>query len=185
MKPITTPSVASVPIPQSQVPDRKLSEHFSLSEFLRSETAESRHIDMTPSDHVLASLEALCIHVLEPLRALLGTHYEQETPLVVTSGYRPPALNAAVGGVPGSQHLSGEAADLVVPRRPVIEISRLAAGARSLPYDQCIHEFGRWTHISYAHARGADLQRHNAFTIYKGRDGVVDAAVGIEPVAGL
>ncbi len=166
-------------------PAIKLSEHFALSEFLRSATAERQHIDMTPSDPVVDALQALCVNVLEPLRALLSKHYERETPLMVTSGYRPPDLNAAVGGVPGSQHIGGEAADLVVPGRPVIEVSRLAAGARSLPYDQCIHEFGRWTHISYAHARGVGLQRHDALTIFKGRDGVVHDAAGIEPVPSL
>jgi len=36
-------------------------------------------------------------------------------PLKVTSGYRPPDINAAVGGAPGSLHLYGKAMDIYCP----------------------------------------------------------------------
>lgn len=89
--------------------DIQLSTHFKLSEFLRSETASARGIDNTPSIEVVSNLQQLCVNVLEPLRAYFNT------PIVVSSGYRSPALNKAVGGSATSQHMTGEAADLRIP----------------------------------------------------------------------
>ena len=86
--------------------DIQLTTHFSLSEFLKSSTASARGIDNTPSLEVVSNLQQLSIHVLEPLRAYFNT------PIVVSSGYRSPALNKAVGGSATSQHMTGEAADL-------------------------------------------------------------------------
>lgn len=93
--------------------DIQLSTHFKLSEFLRSETASARGIDNTPSLEVVSNLQQLCINVLEPLRAYFNT------PIVVSSGYRSPALNKAVGGSATSQHMTGEAADLRIPSEAV------------------------------------------------------------------
>ena len=89
--------------------DIQLTPHFRLSEFLKSSTASARGIDNTPSLEVVSNLQQLCIHVLEPLRAYFNT------PIVVSSGYRSPALNKAVGGSATSQHMTGEAADLRIP----------------------------------------------------------------------
>ena len=88
----------------------KLSEHFDLNEFTRSATADRLHIDNTIPDELIPNLKNLCEQVLEPLRQHFGT------PVVISSGYRCPALNKAVGGVPNSQHLTGEAADIVLPK---------------------------------------------------------------------
>ena len=94
----------------------KLSEHFDLNEFTRSATADRLHIDnsLNPSDptgqSIINNLRNLCEQVLEPLRQHFGI------PVVISSGYRCPALNKAVGGVPNSQHLTGEAADIVMPK---------------------------------------------------------------------
>ena len=94
----------------------KLSEHFDLNEFTRSATADRLHIDnsLNPSDptgqSIINNLRNLCEKVLEPLRQHFGI------PVVISSGYRCPALNKAVGGVPNSQHLTGEAADIVLPK---------------------------------------------------------------------
>lgn len=93
----------------------KLTDHFSLSEFTRSSTADRLHINNTidlsvPSGQsVFKNLKNLCEQVLEPLREHFGI------PVVICSGYRCPQLNKAVGGVPNSQHLKGEAADIVLP----------------------------------------------------------------------
>ena len=93
----------------------KLSEHFSLREFIRSSTAESlgldNSVDPTTAQGVTVTrnLAILCAEVLEPLREHVGR------PIVVTSGYRCKALNKAIGGVANSQHLVGEAADLSIP----------------------------------------------------------------------
>ena len=57
---------------------------------------------------VIENLKALCMEVLQPLRDYLGK------PVVISSGYRSEEVNRAVGGVKGSQHLKGEAADIHV-----------------------------------------------------------------------
>lgn len=84
----------------------KLSEHFTLEELTRSATAKARGIDNTPTERDKANLKRLAAEVLEPLRKMAGV------PIIVTSGYRCPKLNAAVGGEPTSQHMRGEAADI-------------------------------------------------------------------------
>lgn len=84
----------------------KLSEHFTLEELTRSATAKARGIDNTPTERDKNNLKRLAAEVLEPLRKMAGV------PIIVTSGYRCPKLNAAVGGEPTSQHMRGEAADI-------------------------------------------------------------------------
>lgn len=86
-----------------------LSKHFKLSEFTRSATASAKKIDNTPSLEIVSNLQQLCIHVLEPLRE------HSNCPITISSGYRCPALNKAVGGVATSQHMAGEAADIHLP----------------------------------------------------------------------
>lgn len=83
-----------------------LSEHFTLDEMTRSQTATEKRIDNTPSDAAVRNLKILCTQVLEPVRAKIGR------PIVITSGYRCAKLNAAVGGVPKSYHTKGMAADI-------------------------------------------------------------------------
>lgn len=87
----------------------KLTEHFQLSEFTRSSTADRRHIDNSIPTELIPNLKNLCKQVLEPLRQ----HFN--TPIVISSGYRCPALNRAVGGAVNSQHMTGEAADIHIP----------------------------------------------------------------------
>ena len=95
--------------------DIHLSEHFLLSEFTRSSTAERLGIDNSldasnPLDQdVINNLRNLCEQVLEPLRVHAGQ------PIIISSGYRSPALNQALRGAPRSQHLTGEAADIRLP----------------------------------------------------------------------
>ena len=90
----------------------QLTEHFNLKEFTRSSTAKARAINNTLSPtaeadlSVIRNLKNLCVQVLEPLREHISR------PLVISSGYRSPRLNAAVGGAANSQPLSCMAADL-------------------------------------------------------------------------
>ena len=73
-------------------------------------------------------------------------------PIVVTSGYRCPELNKAVGGVKSSQHVKGEAADLVgenkAETKKIFEIAKEIGN-----YDQLLFETNKagsvWVHISY------------------------------------
>lgn len=120
-----------------------LSKHFQLSEFTHSDTAEKRNIDNTPTPDEVGNLLRLCDHILEPLRAKL------DKPIHITSGYRCPKLNKAVGGVANSAHVQGLAADIQVKGMSVEELFNTIASSE-LPYDQVIQEFGRWVHVAIA-----------------------------------
>lgn len=121
----------------------QLSPHFSLSEFTRSQAAVrlGREVVVEAGSEVFGNLGRLCLTVLEPLRIIVGE------PVVILSGFRPEWLNSLVGGSRTSDHLLGLAADLVVPGRTPLEVCELVRGA-GLPFRQCIHEFGRWCHLS-------------------------------------
>ena len=80
--------------------------YFTLAELLKSDTAKKKGIDNTPSFEIVDHLRELTDTVLDPLRAAWGK------PIRVSSGYRSPRLNTAVGGAPTSVHQIGFAADL-------------------------------------------------------------------------
>ena len=92
-----------------------LTPHFSLAEFERSATAQRLGIDNSVPEKYIPSLRNLCRQVLEPLRQFAAQ------PVVISSGYRCQALNTAIyqGTTPNSrsQHLRGEAADIMAPKR--------------------------------------------------------------------
>lgn len=118
-----------------------LTKHFTLAEL----TTTSTGLRNVPPASALCALKALCVAVLEPWRERCG-------PLRVTSGYRSAAVNAAVGGAATSQHLRGEAAD-VVPLRGRLqawdELGLLMVAG--LPVDQAIiYEGLPHVHVSYS-----------------------------------
>ncbi len=107
-----------------------ISKDFSYREFERSEVADAKHIcNVITSFDVRDSIQALTENVLQPLRDAWWK------PLKVNSGYRCKALNAAVGGVPTSQHVKGEAADIAAG--DPVKLARLAVKL-GLPFDQMI-----------------------------------------------
>ena len=121
--------------------------YFTMNELTASATARRKGIDNTPDETVKANLEALVKNVLDPLREAWGK------PIIVTSGYRCPKLNRAVGGATNSQHTKGEAADirtvsdLPSENRQLFELVRTL----KLPYDQLIDEYGyNWIHVSFS-----------------------------------
>ena len=130
----------------------QLSQHFSLAEMERSQTALRLGIDNSAPCDERINLTRLCEEVLQPVRAHFG-------PVHVTSGYRCPALNKAIGGASSSQHCQGRAADFVIAGVKPIEICRWVADS-GLPFDQLIEE-GTWTHLSWsASPRGMVLTAH-------------------------
>ena len=82
--------------------------YFSLGEMTRSDTARRLGIDNTPSDSIKKNLTLFIEKVLDPIREDWGS------PIIVSSGYRCPELNKAVGGVKTSGHMYGFCADLQV-----------------------------------------------------------------------
>lgn len=120
-----------------------LSLHFTLDELTASQTAARAGIDNTPPADIMENLKRTAI-ALEHVRAILGC------PVMVSSGYRCPALNAAIGGSKTSAHMRGLAVDFTVPAYgPPLKIARVLA-ASELPFDQLIHEYGRWVHLGLA-----------------------------------
>ncbi len=118
--------------------------YFSIDELLHSDKADELGISNKPSPDVVRHLTALVDNVLDPVRILAGK------PLVVSSGFRCPRLNAIVGGKPNSQHLKGMAADIslgsALDNRRLFDL----IVASSIPFDQLIDESRYlWLHISF------------------------------------
>ena len=131
----------------------KLSPNFTLFEFTRSGRAIREGINNEPNGRQIRNMKYLCVTLLEPLRSALRSKVHPKAVVVITSGFRVPALNLKVGGVKTSQHPKGEAADIRVDDD---EGRRLLAPqelfdfivAEKLPYWQLINEYDEWTHVS-------------------------------------
>ena len=85
--------------------DAKLSQHFSLGELTK--TSAKTPDGNIPARVHIENLKNLCVNWLEPLRQVQG-------PIVINSGYRSEAVNKAIGGAKGSNHLTGCAVDIRV-----------------------------------------------------------------------
>ena len=122
----------------------KLSKNFSLAEIEHSNTAKRLGIKNEMSEEHLANMQNLIDNLIQPLRDSVG-------PIRVTSGYRSPQLNKAIGGSTRSQHSKGQALDLQYWKEgkmnnKVIYDWILDSG---LEFDQIINEFDyAWIHIS-------------------------------------
>lgn len=126
----------------------KLSAHFDLAEFTRSESAKRHGVSNEPTPEHLANVKVLCERVLEPIRIKFG-------PINISSGYRSKTLNNFIGGALNSQHSVGQAADIDMDgmsNATNVEIFNYIKD--ELEYDQLIWEFGDnnkpdWVHVSY------------------------------------
>lgn len=119
-----------------------LSPHFTLAELTASETAARRGIDNDPPPEVIERLKHTALG-LEAVRIRLGA------PIIVSSGYRSPELNVAVGGSKNSDHTRGDAADFICPGFGAPSTIVSALKDSGIQFDQLIEEFGRWVHISF------------------------------------
>jgi zinc D-Ala-D-Ala carboxypeptidase len=123
----------------------KLSAHFALSEFTRSESAKREGLDNTPTAEHLENLKTLCEKVLEPIRERYGS-------INISSGYRGKMLNHFIGGSVSSDHCVGRAADIDmddsgtgVTNKEIFEYIK-----NNLEFDQLINEFNySWVHVGY------------------------------------
>lgn len=128
----------------------KISEHLSLAEVTRSETAKRRGISNMPTEEHLNNFKLLAEKVFEPVRNHFGV------PIHISSGYRSKELNTAIGGSLTSQHCSGEAIDIDMDGSGdgVSNADVFNYIKDNLAFDQLIWEFGNdsnpdWVHVSY------------------------------------
>jgi zinc D-Ala-D-Ala carboxypeptidase len=120
-----------------------LTEHFTLAEFTRSDTATRLGIRNEPDAAQLANLTRLA-QMLEIVRALLN-----DQPIIISSGLRVAALNRAVGGVQNSDHVEGRGVDFGAPGFGSALAVCEAIAASPIDFDQLIFE-RTWTHFSIA-----------------------------------
>lgn len=127
--------------------------HFTLDEFVASDTAARLKIDNTMPDELVPNAWAT-LAMLEGVRAHLSAKAGRDVPVYVVSGYRCPDLNKAVGGVPSSDHVKGMAADIRAPSfGSAYDVAcELATCVSSLGIGQLINEFAdsphAWVHVS-------------------------------------
>lgn len=119
----------------------RLTEHFTLEELIASQTAARRGIDNTPSPAIIENLRATAA-VMERVRKLVG-----DKPIRVSSGYRCPELNAAVGGSKNSAHMQGLAVDFTCAGYGTVFEVATAIASSNIEFDQLIYEFGTWVHL--------------------------------------
>ena len=118
-----------------------LSPHFTLEEATYSETAIRLGINNQPSEKQLENMKVAAAQ-LEAVRAVSG-------PLRVNSWLRLPEVNVAVGGSKVSSHMDGWAIDCSSTTHTPYQLCQLVKQA-GVKFDQMIHEYGRWMHISFA-----------------------------------
>jgi len=127
----------------------KLTENFSLNELTKSQTAERKGIDNTPSAEHQDNLKSLCEMILQQIR----DHFGQV--VSVSSGYRSPELCVAIGSSTQSQHAKGQASDFEIFGISNKELADYID--QNLDYDQLILEYWKgedepnsgWVHCSY------------------------------------
>jgi hypothetical protein len=125
-----------------------MTQSFSIKELTYSDTAIRLGIDNTPTDEILINLQNVVQFILEPV----SNNFDSQ--IVITSGYRSPALCQAIGSKPTSQHTFGMAVDFEILGIPNKEVSDWIVN--HLDFDQCILEFWKpeqpnsgWVHCSY------------------------------------
>lgn len=125
----------------------KLTDHFTLGEFIVSSTAEKMGNDNMPTPEHFENLKRTAAG-MEKVRSILG-----DCAIVITSGYRNPVVNKAVGGVANSAHALGHAADFRASGFTAIGAAmriRDAHKAGQIQFDQLILETSRKiVHISF------------------------------------
>jgi zinc D-Ala-D-Ala carboxypeptidase len=120
-----------------------LSRYFSLSEMTVSQEAARRGLDNNPPPEILENLKRTAGD-LDSVREAIGCAIH------VSSGYRSPQVNQAVGGAKHSAHLTGLAVDFIAPKFGTpLELAKFIE-RMPLEFDQLIHEYGRWVHLGFA-----------------------------------
>jgi len=142
----------------------KLSKNFTLPEIIHSNTAKRLGINNAPNKEHLKNMQVLVRDLIQPMRDVLG-------PIRISSGYRNPELNRAIGGSSKSQHCKGEALDLQYWSKGEMcnkEIYDWVIKSE-IEFDQMINEFDySWIHISL---KSNGKNRKQILEAYKDSDG--------------
>lgn len=139
-----------------------LSKHFTLEEMVFSQTAVRQGINNDPTPDVIDKLHFVA-QSLEQVRELLGGH-----PIIVSSGYRCPELNAAVGGSKNSDHCLGYAVDFTCPRfGSALAVAKALSECYTISFETLIYE-GTWVHMAFR-----PPYNHRVMTAHFGNLGVV------------
>lgn len=142
--------------------DIQLSEHFRLSEFTKSATADKLGIKNEPTDIEIGHLRLLCVYLLEPLRQTWGSG------ITISSGFRCEKLNSSTKNASKtSAHRLGYAADIVPSNGDIKKFKKTIkrelypcnpAYLIDYEFDQCIDERNargeEWLHIGLMNAKG-------------------------------
>jgi len=147
----------------------RLSQNFTIQEYIKSQTALRQGIDNTPTEEHMGNATALFRNVVQKVRDQFGV-------TVINSGYRGEALNKAVGGSSKSQHCKGEAVDIECPGTPNYDVAKWIED--NLDFDQLILEFytpgipdSGWVHVSYKSEGNRKsvltAMKENGKTVYK------------------
>lgn len=118
---------------------------FSMSELIHSDTAIQHRINNMPDITSMDNMLNLIHYLLNPLRTYL------RRPIIVSSGFRCKELNAKVGGSENSQHLKGQAVDILAEGMKAKDLAKFILNT-GLDFDQLILEkkgLIEWVHISF------------------------------------
>lgn len=118
-----------------------LSAHFTLAEFTHSQIAARMGLDNMPGTKEIAAMQRVAV-ALELIRKVIGA-----MPIIVTSGYRSPAVNAAAYGSADSAHMRGAAVDFIIPSFGTPFQVCQSIISMGLPFDQLIYEH-TWVHLA-------------------------------------
>jgi len=147
-----------------------LTKNLTLQEATKSNTATRLGIDNTPNQATIETMIVTAEKIFQPLRDALG-------PIRVSSFYRSPELNRAIGGSKTSQHCKGEAIDMQGVNVSNAELFEEACKLEE--FDQIIWEFGTltepdWVHVSYSQTqnrkqilRATKIGKRTAYVPYR------------------
>ena len=142
----------------------RLSKNFTLSEITKSNTAKRLVIENAPNQEHLNNMQILIRDLIQPMRDALG-------PIRISSGYRSPVLNRAIGGSTKSQHCKGQAVDIQFWEKGEMCNKKVYDWVlkEGIEFDQMINEFDyAWIHISL---RPENKNRRMVLEAYKDNDG--------------
>jgi len=126
----------------------RISKNITYKEAIHSNTAKRMGIENIPNEEQIANMFTIAEMIFQPLRSFVGG------PIKITSFFRSPKLNQAIGGSKSSQHCKGQAMDLDDVYGHKTNAEMFMYIRENLDFDQLIWEFGdeenpNWIHVSY------------------------------------